>query len=120
MQRDQWASDYEAAKESANDTLAIIQVIARPLQRAAWLLHRGFVVPNRMPRRRSQERNLKHPEGGPEASRITAAARRKLGMLGSLLDALRTSLESTQYDKLCAIFFHLRGRRLPWCPGEKP
>lgn len=40
-----------------------------------------------------QDRNLKFPEGGPEASRITATCRRKLGTLGALLDGLRTSLE---------------------------
>lgn len=82
MAQDQWVSDYEAAKESANDTLSIIQ-----------------------------ERNLKHPDGGPEASRITAAARRKLGTLGTLLDSLRTSLESPQYDKLWVLLRPLP----PWC-----
>ncbi|KAI3428835.1 hypothetical protein D9Q98_007652 [Chlorella vulgaris] len=68
---DQWLSDHEAAKETAADTLQLIQ-----------------------------ERNLKHPEGGPEASRITATCRRKLGTLGSLLDALRSSLESPQHAGL--------------------
>lgn len=43
-----------------------------------------------------QERNLQFPEGGPEASRITATCRRKLGTLGGLLDGLRTSLEEPQ------------------------
>ncbi|EFN58350.1 hypothetical protein CHLNCDRAFT_59611 [Chlorella variabilis] len=68
---DQWVSDYEAAKQTANETLQLIQ-----------------------------ERNLKYPEGGPEASRITATSRRKLGTLGSLLDALRSSLEAPQYAGL--------------------
>ena len=40
-----------------------------------------------------QERNLRHPNGGAEASRITAQARRKLGALGSSLDQLRNILE---------------------------
>ncbi|KAL4527354.1 hypothetical protein Ndes2526B_g08947 [Nannochloris sp. 'desiccata'] len=62
---DQWNLDYEAAKDFANDSLSLIQ-----------------------------ERNLKHPGGGPEASRTTAAVRRKLGTLGTLLDNLRTALES--------------------------
>lgn len=44
-----------------------------------------------------QERNLKFPEGGPEASRITATCRRKLGTLGGLLDSLRSSLEAPQH-----------------------
>ena len=47
-----------------------------------------------------QERNLKYPEGGPEASRITATCRRKLGTLGGLLDGLRTSLEGPQLEGL--------------------
>ncbi|GAB4819343.1 hypothetical protein N2152v2_006389 [Parachlorella kessleri] len=71
MQGDQWLRDYEAAKDLANECLASIQ-----------------------------ERNLKHPEGGAEASRITAAVRRKLGTLGSLLDSLRNSVELPQYSSL--------------------
>jgi hypothetical protein len=47
-----------------------------------------------------QERNVKHPDGGPEASRLTATARRKLGTLGSLVDGLRSSLEAPQYAGL--------------------
>jgi len=43
-----------------------------------------------------QERNLKHPNGGPEASRISAAARRKLANLGSSLDQLADMLESPE------------------------
>lgn len=65
---DQWLADYEAAKQAANETLQLIQ-----------------------------ERNLKFPEGGPEASRITATCRRKLGTLGGLLDSLRSSLEAPQH-----------------------
>ncbi|PSC69786.1 Qc-snare Syn8 Syntaxin8-family [Micractinium conductrix] len=68
---DQWLADYEAAKQTAADTLQLIQ-----------------------------ERNLKYPEGGPEASRITATCRRKLGTLGGLLDGLRTSLEGPQLEGL--------------------
>ncbi|PRW56426.1 Qc-snare Syn8 Syntaxin8-family [Chlorella sorokiniana] len=62
-----WLADYEAAKQTAAETLQLIQ-----------------------------ERNLKFPEGGPEASRLTATARRKLGTLGSLLDGLRASLEGPE------------------------
>jgi len=47
-----------------------------------------------------QERNLNHADGGPEASRVTAAARRKLGTLGSSVDTLRASLESAAYAHL--------------------
>lgn len=64
---DQWLADYEAAQQTAKETLQLIQ-----------------------------ERNLQFPEGGPEASRITATCRRKLGTLGGLLDGLRTSLEGPQ------------------------
>ena len=59
-----------------------------------------------------QERNLKHPDGGPEASRITATARRKLGTLGSLLDGLRASLESPACVHLC-----VGGEGVP-CAGQ--
>lgn len=43
------------------------------------------------------ERNLKT---GPEASRITAAARRKLGSLGSLLTELASRLETEENEAL--------------------
>jgi SYP5 family syntaxin len=64
---DQWLLDHDAAAEAAKEIQQLIQ-----------------------------ERNLKHTEGGPEASRITATCRRKLGTLGSLLDGLRSLLESPQ------------------------
>ncbi|KAK9868877.1 hypothetical protein WJX84_007675 [Apatococcus fuscideae] len=63
---DTWLRDYEQAKQAANDVLAMIQ-----------------------------DRNTKHPNGGPEASRVTATARRKLGTLGTSLENLRESLETT-------------------------
>jgi SYP5 family syntaxin len=40
-----------------------------------------------------QERNAGHPDGGPEASRKTAAARRALGGLGVDLDRLVQALD---------------------------
>lgn len=43
-----------------------------------------------------QERNVKHPTGGPEASRMSAVARRKLASLGTLLDQLADMLESPE------------------------
>ncbi|KAA6419644.1 MAG: Qc-snare Syn8 Syntaxin8-family, partial [Trebouxia sp. A1-2] len=43
-----------------------------------------------------QERNIKHPNGGPEASRISAAARRKLANLMTSLDQLADMLESPE------------------------
>lgn len=43
---------------------------------------------------------MNHADGGPEASRVTATARRKLGTLGSSVDILRTSLESAAYAHL--------------------
>lgn len=43
-----------------------------------------------------QERNLNHPDGGPEASRMTAAARRKLGALGTSLDGLLKWLDGPE------------------------
>jgi SYP5 family syntaxin len=47
-----------------------------------------------------QERNMNHPNGGPEASRITAAARRKLGTLGTSLDQLFKWLDSADAQVL--------------------
>ncbi|DBA91861.1 TPA: hypothetical protein ACH3X1_015995 [Trebouxia sp. C0004] len=43
-----------------------------------------------------QERNIKQSNGGPEASRISAAARRKLANLATLLDRLADMLESPE------------------------
>jgi len=43
-----------------------------------------------------QKRNVKYPNGGPEASRISAAARRKLANLGTLLDKLADMLETPE------------------------
>ena len=49
---------------------------------------------------RLQERNVNHPDGGPEASRMTAAARRKLGTLGTSLDSLYSWLDSDDANTL--------------------
>jgi len=86
---DEWNLDYESSKDLANDSLSLIQVrdsaCLSLLIRFIVLISVILIL---------QERNLKHPGGGPEASRITAAIRRKLGTLGTLLDNLRTRLES--------------------------
>jgi SYP5 family syntaxin len=66
---DAWWKDYEGAKEVADEILHSIQ-----------------------------ERNLKHPKGGPDASRITAGARRKLGTLNTKLDGLADLLDSPQCE----------------------
>jgi SYP5 family syntaxin len=47
-----------------------------------------------------QDRNMSHPDGGPEASRMTAAARRKLGTLGTSLDQLFRWLDSQEASSL--------------------
>ncbi|KAL6776159.1 SYP5 [Auxenochlorella protothecoides x Auxenochlorella symbiontica] len=65
MSSDSWAEEYEQAKQAAGEVLNLIQ-----------------------------ERNLEHPDGGPGASRLTATARRKLGSLGTKLDALRSGIEA--------------------------
>eukprot|EP00210_Caulerpa_lentillifera_P000614 g594.t1 len=39
-----------------------------------------------------QERNLKYPSGGSQASRVTAQARRKLGSLGTAIQTLHSML----------------------------
>lgn len=48
-----------------------------------------------------QERNSKYPDGGPESSRLTATARRRLGSLKSLIDTLQAQLES---DSCSAVY----------------
>ncbi|KAK9805325.1 hypothetical protein WJX73_002327 [Symbiochloris irregularis] len=65
---DDWVASFEKAKQLADDAAEIIQ-----------------------------ERNLKFPAGGPEASRLTATARKKLMSLGSSLDALKDQLESQAF-----------------------
>ncbi|KAK9836888.1 hypothetical protein WJX74_010464 [Apatococcus lobatus] len=62
---DTWLREYEQSKQAANDVLALIQ-----------------------------DRNTKYPSGGPEASRVTATARKKLGTLGTSLENLREALET--------------------------
>ena len=47
-----------------------------------------------------QERELKHGGVGPEASRLAATARRKLGTLGTLIENLRTTLELRDDENL--------------------
>lgn len=43
---------------------------------------------------------MNYPEGGPEASRMTAAARRKLGSLGTTLEQLFKWLDSADSSTL--------------------
>jgi SYP5 family syntaxin len=124
---DDWNASLAEAEELAQDTLNLVQVrrAGAPSRRAARAAPRpaadlaaapGAARSAPPPPLTStppaafclQERNIKHPGGGPEASRATAAARRKLGTLGSLLDALRASLES---DALAALSERERNRR---------
>ena len=49
-----------------------------------------FSLP-RPPPTRQQERNSRHPDGGPGASRLSANARRGLGTLGAAIDGLRAA-----------------------------
>lgn len=49
---------------------------------------------------RLQERNVKFPHGGQEASRVTAGARKKLGSLGALIDKMRGDIESVLSDNM--------------------
>ena len=48
----------------------------------------------------SQERNLSLPNGGPEASRMTATARRKLGTLGTQIDKMLRGVDSVESSHL--------------------
>jgi hypothetical protein len=47
-----------------------------------------------------QERNMNHPQGGAEASRLTASARRKLGGMGASLEALYAWLDGPEASEL--------------------
>lgn len=67
LDTDLWVKDYEAASVQAQEVVQIIQ-----------------------------ERNLNFPDGGPEASRRTAAARRKMGTLGTEIERLFQWLDSSQ------------------------
>lgn len=76
---DTWLGSYEGATNLANEILSSIQ-----------------------------ERNLKHPNGGPEASRISAAARRNLANLGTSLDHLADLLE---FPQCATVSEHEKNRR---------
>jgi syntaxin of plants SYP5 len=64
MDAEDWNVEYDSSRQAVQDIVTIIQ-----------------------------ERNTKHPVGGPEASRKTAAARRKLGALGTQLEKLSAWLD---------------------------
>lgn len=95
---DAWLASYESAKQTAAETLQLIQVPPLLAAAAAASTRPTLTCPHLppIPPLPLQERNLKFPEGGPEASRLTATARRKLGTLGGLLDSLRASLEGPE------------------------
>jgi len=103
LDTDAWLRDFEEAKELAQDTTQIIQASialvslpdssARSRCESCCLLGTPFRPP--------QERNLNHPEGGPEASRLTASARRKLGTLGTQVEKLSQWLDSSEASDLC-------------------
>lgn len=71
LDTDAWLREYDTCKDLTQDVLQLIQ-----------------------------ERNLHHPDGGPEASRMTAAARRKLGTLGTNLDRLASWVDSPEAASL--------------------
>ncbi|KAG2489068.1 hypothetical protein HYH03_012504 [Edaphochlamys debaryana] len=87
---DGWTKELDECKAMAQDTLQMIQ-----------------------------ERNLRHPHGGPEASRLSAAARKKLGTLGVSLDRLLRWLDSPEAEALSEaernrrrdVLYDLRSRR---------
>lgn len=110
MATDQWLQDLEAAQQTASDTQQLIQARRRRLFAACRRACRTRAVALpcsqcmsrllALPPIPVQERNLKFPEGGPEASRLTATARRKLGTLGGLLDSLRAAIEAPGQEGL--------------------
>lgn len=68
---DGWLKEYEECKQLAQETVQLIQ-----------------------------ERNQRHPNGGPEASRLSAAARKKLGTLGVQVDKLVRALDGPEAASL--------------------
>uniref|UniRef100_A0A7R9W0C5 t-SNARE coiled-coil homology domain-containing protein n=1 Tax=Chlamydomonas euryale TaxID=1486919 RepID=A0A7R9W0C5_9CHLO len=66
-----WVTEHEEAKQLAQEIVTLIQ-----------------------------ERNINHSSGGPEASRKTAAARRKIGTLGTTLDKLLRWLDTEEASSL--------------------
>ncbi|GLC33090.1 hypothetical protein PLESTB_000371500 [Pleodorina starrii] len=87
---DGWTKEFDDCKNLAQETLQVIQ-----------------------------ERNLRFPNGGPEASRLSAAARKKLGTLGVQLDRLLRWLDSPDAESLSEpeknrrrdLLYDLRNRR---------
>ena len=67
--------------------------------RSTIALYRFFVL--------VQERNSKYPNGGPESSRLTATARRRLGSLKSLIDTLQAQLESDACSSVYVCDVHI-------------
>lgn len=94
MATDQWLQDLEAAQQTASDTQQLIQARPAACLAACCRCSSGRRASPLCTPPALQERNLKFPEGGPEASRLTATARRKLGTLGGLLDGLRAAIEA--------------------------
>ena len=99
---DLWLREYEEAKALASDILAMVQVDpVSELKGNSFLQVGSRTTIGRLHAKLRlapgvQERNMKYPNGGQEASRVTAAARRKLGSLGSALDNLRDMLDGPQ------------------------
>jgi hypothetical protein len=62
-----------------------MRCVAAPWRDPAQLVPRSPDVPDST-RPDPQERNTSHPDGGPEASRMTATARRKIGTLGTQIE----------------------------------
>ena len=123
---DAWVREYEDAKQLADDALAIIQArgggakgylmagllcpsslgsqlfLERPGQyRSGMVMNERRMQTAHLP---AQERNLKHPHGGQEASRVTAVARRKLGSLATAIDGMRDALDSPAASSMCACY----------------
>lgn len=94
-----WLSEYDACKELVQEILQIIQV--SNWQVAALALQATRAPLGSSPRDlllclTLQERNLQYPDGGPDASRMTATARRKLSILGTQLEQLFKWLDSSE------------------------
>ena len=101
-----WLKEYENTKQSANDILTLIQARSKwagsrcsltgsPLQMPGACIISCSQSDNAdQPLVHPQDRNAQHANGGADASRLTAQARRNLALLGTAVETLADKLET--------------------------
>ena len=91
---DPWVQDLGAAKQIAQEIVQLIQV-GYYRTRGIPITHHSEIAHQSV----AQERNVSHATG-PEASRKTAVARRKIGTLGTEVERLLKWLDSEEAGSL--------------------